>query len=936
MRVFAHMAIIIGIDSEEDQWQQIGEHLVLALARSGSPQDALSVHFRLSSRTQLSWKALISCLIDRGLCRDALLLFGKMTMEDGVRADAFALSSFIRACGTISDLGKGRELHAHARSAGLCSDAFVGNTLITMYRKCGSFGEAEEVFAELPTRDAVSWNSMISAYVHGEDAEKALLLYRQMREECGDAPNQQSLVMALRACGMLASRDEGNVVTWRCCRAGNVVTWRCCRTKYLEIVRGLHVEARRNGFDSHPVVGTTILMMYGKCGTIDEAELVAAGLADHDLVSLTAMLSAYAHQNRGERALQLYRRMLLDGFDPDSKAFAVALQACGSLSPPKEEKDELGIDDNDDDRSLMVVASFAIAKALHGDAWRKGYGDDAALGSILVSIYGKCGGIAEAEGVFRALAHRDCTTWTSLMSAYIDQGRAQRVVLLYRQMRSEGVEPDHQTVATVLQACGIIAEDEEAARIASDSSPPRSIKAQSTFDVGRALHADARSRGFLQNSFVSNALVSLYAKCGAIREAENVFASAEMLSDAALWVRMLSAYMELGQAEKALQFFAAMHSECNRDANPHAFLVAVQACGVLAQREGAIAMEGRSVKPMGLEIGRALLADARRRELHLDAHLATAFVNLLGKCGSIEDAEMICEGLPMEPDVVLLTALLSVYVEQGQGEKALELYGQLRHGGMHVLDDITLVCVLQACARTGSFELSRELHFAATCASKNALSCYLASALAYAYGSCACSTDTESILGGLIEPDLVTWNACVASYAGEGNLRASLRIAAQMQLAGSDPDEVTFVSLISASSHAGLVDEGLFLFFGAMSEDHGLNPDLKHYGTLLDLLGRAGDFAKLRCVVRRMMMVSPSQADQATWLCLLGACRIHGNLEIAQQAFESAVKLQPKESAPYILMSRIYLDSGLPQLAEEVHSRRPQGSIIDTSWLDMD
>ena len=253
----------------------------------------------------------------------------------------------------------------------------------------------------------------------------------------------------------------------------------------------------------------------------------------------------------------------------------------------------------------------------------------------------------------------------------------------------------------------------------------------------------------------------------------------------------------------------------------------------------------------------------------------------------------------------------------------------MRNDGIFVLDDITLVCVLQACAKTGNLELSRELHFTATFSSYS-LSCYLASAVVYAYGSCASSMDVKPILDGLIEPDLVTWNACVASYAGEGNLIISLQMAQEMQLSGSNPDEVTFVSLISASSHAGLIYQGLE-FFESMSRDYFVTPDLKHYGTILDLLGRAGDFQKLQCVVS----ILPSQTDLATWLCLLGACRIHGNVELAKLAFDSAVRLQPKEAAPYILMSKIYIDSGLPHLAEEVDKLRPQG-CKETSWLESD
>lgn len=109
-------------------------------------------------------------------------------------------------------------------------------------------------------------------------------------------------------------------------------------------------------------------------------------------------------------------------------------------------------------------------------------------------------------------------------------------------------------------------------------------------------------------------------------------------------------------------------------------------------------------------------------------------------------------------------------------------------------------------------------------------------------------------------------------------------------------------------------------FVESLNRDYQLTPDLKHYSTLLDLLGRAGDFARVENLLQRM----PSQADLATWLCLIGACRIHGNVELAKQAFDFAVNLQPNEAAPYILMSRIYIEAGMQYLADEVDKLRPQ------------
>lgn len=151
--------------------------------------------------------------------------------------------------------------------------------------------------------------------------------------------------------------------------------------------------------------------------------------------------------------------------------------------------------------------------------------------------------------------------------------------------------------------------------------------------------------------------------------------------------------------------------------------------------------------------------------------------------------------------------------------------------------------------------------------------------------------DAQVLFDKLSEPDIVSWNACIAGHAEEGNSLASLHMFEKLKLAGVKPDNVTFTSVLSACSHTGFVIKGLE-YFESMSREYGLTPDLKHYSSMLDLLGRAGDFKEAGEMLGRM----PMQADQAVWMCLLNACRTYGNLKLAKQVFDDAVKLQVKQA----------------------------------------
>jgi pentatricopeptide repeat protein len=166
--------------------------------------------------------------------------------------------------------------------------------------------------------------------------------------------------------------------------------------------------------------------------------------------------------------------------------------------------------------------------------------------------------------------------------------------------------------------------------------------------------------------------------------------------------------------------------------------------------------------------------------------------------------------------------------------------------------------------------------------------------------------DADAFFDQLIEPHLASWNACIAGHSTEGNGTMSLRMFEKSKLEAIKPDGVTFTSAISACAHAGFVSEGLD-YFASMSRDHGLLPQVKHYGAMLDLLARIGSFERVENLLTKMAV----KADKVIWLCLLGACHAHRNVELATHAFDCAVSLAPKHAAAYVLMSNIVGRGGM-------------------------
>lgn len=583
-----------------------------------------------------------------------------------------------------------------------------------------------------------------------------------------------------------------------------------------------------------------------------------------------AHLQTLCKQGQLDKALDYLFHM---NSSPSDNTYMYLLQACSKNKAP-------------------IEAKWVHAHLAHHRTHFNGF-----LGSYLVMTLAKCGAIVDAYCMSESLPSRTVFTWTALVFAYAECGQGQEALSMYQHMLEDNVKPNSYTFVSLFKACGTI---------------PDLIK-------GKELHALADRLGFLfDNVHVGTSLLSMYEKCGAIDEAEQVFAALSE-RNVVSWNVMLSAYVEQCQGEKALKLYRQMQMD-GISADNRTLLFAIQACGILALQFEVEVLEGESAKAASLNIGKALHGLARAKGFTSDICIATALLRMYGMCGAIVEAEYVFAALS-HIDTVSWTAMIAMYVEQGQGERAIGLYIQMQAEHATV-DDVTLICILQACNNRGCLEVCKKLHFDISSAGCDESSGVTAT-LIDAYGNCGSMVDAQAIFDKHPVPDIVVWNACIAGYAGQENTAASLQLFEKLKREGIKPDEVTFLVILTACNHSGLVVKGL-QYFESMTRDYGLNPGLKHYGTMVYLLGNGGEFNRLE----RMLMTMPIQADLTIWLCLLDVCGEHGNLQLAKQAFDRAVNLQPNHATAYTMMSKIYADAGLFECAAEVeYSRKNRGSF---------
>ncbi|MCO5563712.1 hypothetical protein L7F22_017359 [Adiantum nelumboides] len=492
--------------------------------------------------------------------------------------------------------------------------------------------------------------------------------------------------------------------------------------------------------------------------------------------------------------------------------------------------------------------------------------------------------------------------WPSPMNSY--QNFCHEGVLILRdRAHMKGFQESQHTYASRFKAC---------------LSIPTTLE-------GRVPHHLAQQKGRLSDAFVGTALVNMYSKFGDIVKVEGVFQKMIYL-DIIAWTAMLTAYVEHDMAERALQLFCQMQAEGSTP-DDRVFVISIQACGILAEQEPPYFVEGQAIKIVSLEIGQALHADARKFGYASNVYVGTTLISMYGKCGAISDAEDAFSALSQR-NVVTWNAMLTAYVEQRLGEKALYLYWTMLRG--HVpFDDITLICILQACCETGNLDACKQIHFHIESVGYHQ-DPSVASTLIHSYGNCGGTKEAEASFVGLLAPDVVSWSASIAGHAGKGEYSYSVELFEKMQLVGIQPNEITFSSLLTACSHAGLIAEGLD-FFNLLSQKALIVPDLKHYNCMIDLFGRAGNFKRLEYMLGKM----PIEGDLTFWLCLLCVCRIHCNVETAKQAFDHAISLHPNYPAAYIMLANIYADSGLQERAAELKSVM-QKLGIEEAWQEVE
>ncbi|KAF5475071.1 hypothetical protein F2P56_006916 [Juglans regia] len=301
-----------------------------------------------------------------------------------------------------------------------------------------------------------------------------------------------------------------------------------------------------------------------------------------------------------------------------------------------------------------------------------------------------------------------------------------------------------------------------------------------------------------------------------------------------------------------------------------------------------------------LNCGRKVFDEMGERDVVSWTELIVAYA----KHGDMDSAGELFQGLPMK-DMVVWTAMVTGYAQNARPREALQCFEKMQEVGVET-DDVTLVGVISACAQLGA---AKYANWVRDVAEKSGFgpteNVVVGSALIDMYSKCGSVEEAYKIFEGMKERNVFSYSSMIVGFAMHGCAHAAMQLFHEMLKTETRPNKVTFIGVLTACSHAGLVEQGRQLFL-TMDKCFGVSPLADHYACMVDLLGRAGRLEEALELVETM----PMEPHGGVWGALLGACRIHGNPDIAQIAANHLFELEPNRIGNYILLSNIYASAG--------------------------
>ncbi|KAL6224801.1 hypothetical protein ACLB2K_003656 [Fragaria x ananassa] len=822
-------------------------------------------------------------------------------------SDDFTFPFVIKACAALGDVKIGKEVHGVVIRTGFEQNLVLQTSLVDFYARTGCVEVARQVIDRIPQPDLVPWNALIAGYSSNGFDWEALEVFREIVFS-NLKPNLSTLASIVPVCTRLG-----------CVNAG----------------KSLHCFAVKSGFLSSDFLVPALISLYAGDGDLCGARDLFDSVGDKSIAVWNAMISAYTQRQEPVLAFELFRLMLLVNIKPNLVTFVSiipslesftclslgeSLHACvvkhgsenqlpvltalvsmyaklGAIDKSRYLFDQLpsknlllwnsmisgyvynGLWDlslgvlremqvsrlNVDAVSIISILSACsnlegdlLGRSVHAFSIRKGIHSNLNLSNALLAFYSDCHRLSYSIKLFHNMPLRNAVTWNTLISACVHHGELEEAVALYYQMQNEGFKLDLVTLTSILPGCS----DEE------------------NLGQGMAFHGYAIKHGFASDISLLNSLISMYCNCGDLHTGRLVFETMPKRSVVS-WNALMTGFKNHNLQNEVIAVFSQMIKDDQRP-NYVTLLNLLPAC--------YIQLQGKSIHALAVRAG----------ILH-ETPLLSSLMSMYSRFDNHASCFLLFQRRKME-DISLWNAIMSVQIQAKNSENALGFFNSLLQMGLEP-DNVTLLNLVSACAQLNSLTLTNSvMSYIIRKGFDKDLA--ISNALIDLHSRCGNICIARKLFDGLVKRDALSWSVMINGYGLNGNGEVALDLFLLMKLSGIAPNGITYLSVLSACSHSGLVEQGRAVF-KSMAE-HGITPQMKHYACMVDLLGRTGNLTEAYDIVRGL----PCKPSTSLLESLLGACRIHGNVELGEEIAGLLSELDPENSRPHVMLHNIYAAAG--------------------------
>ncbi|CAN6444236.1 unnamed protein product [Victoria cruziana] len=636
----------------------VRNNLVTLYARSGDMLSADQVFRQMPERNTASWNSMIAAHARHDHIDEAWELLSLM-MGDGFMPNQFTLGSLLPLCCSSSSLANAVQLHGLMVKTGLWMEVCAGTALLDVMVKLGCLDDAINLFDELPQRNVVTWNVVISGFAERLLPDEAGMLFRDLVRNDDIRPSESSFVAAIGACRQMKGAEFG------------------------EQIHGLVVKF---GAMLYAVIANAIADMYAKFMAFGNAERVFVEMTGRDSISWNTLIMSSTKRGRDDRALELFRKMLIEGFRPGQGTFSVVLSSCAR------------------------TGDLDYGRSVHAKAIKANFGHDAHVVSAVIALYAKCDHLTEALEVFHGMPEKGVVHWNALMHGAEYAGTAAENAsrkgddslslqeLMGEMMRSD-VSPNEYTFSYFLRRSAMTGA-ENGLQILSQIIRRGLLEYPL---VSSLIVFEFAERGFMSDAYSLaggtcghpspipwNVLAGILNRSGNYDQAYHLLSPLTNL-DAVSWNIIISACSRSKKFSEAFECFHKMQ-KTGIPADNYTFTSLLSVCSEVCNLGTGQAIHGYMLKT---------------NYEQCDVLVLNVLMNMYAKCGSLDGCVKVFDDIPQK-NVVSWTVLISAFGLHGQSMQAIKSFNEMQLQGVRP-DHVTLLAVLSACKHAGLVEKGLSL-----------------------------------------------------------------------------------------------------------------------------------------------------------------------------------------------------------------------------------